>query len=534
MTDRWVQTFIANNIAGGQVITIKVSLSNGSQLHGLYMAAEEYSGVDPVHPINASAVGSGRYPQVPATANLTTTIANTTLAATAWDSNEAFNASENGPAYTTDQNAGAQSISGGCCWANLTEYKIAPTAGVWNSSTTDSSQTNDWVIQVLALAPAGLSHTTTSDGNGNYSFSNVNNGTYSVIPSSGNYTIMPTYQAVQVNGASVSGVNFTAASKTGSISGNVSPASAGSGSTLTLSGAVPTLVQSAGNAVSAGNSSITAKFPIIARAEDTVIVFLRFGGTTVSTITDTQGNAYDPVTGPMQWGTTRGGSTDRVAQVFVAKAIAGGALSVTANLAGSSTHGLYAVALEYSGVDTTNPVNAFAVGNGTVSQNGAPTTANMNTTVANTKLVATSWDSNDSYAANNNGSGFQTIVSAAVPSVAGGAGWGNLTEDATAPTTGNWNASATTGPNLVDWAIQAVALTPGAGANDDCRSWWQLQLQQRAKRKLYGHTYESGGDVQSCISASRRQRGARLGGELRSESWNYFRNGDRQPYCRPD
>jgi hypothetical protein len=135
---RWAQIFIANNIDGGNVITITVTLTNTSSIHALYMAAEEWSGVDPVNPVNANAVGAGTYPQLPTTGNMAMTIANTKLVATGWDSNEAYASSENGPGYTTDVNAGVQSISGGCCWANVTEYRTAPVPGVWSASTGDS------------------------------------------------------------------------------------------------------------------------------------------------------------------------------------------------------------------------------------------------------------------------------------------------------------------------------------------------------------------------------------------------------------
>ncbi len=91
--------------------------------------------------------------------------------------------------------------------------------------------------------------------------------------------------------------------------------------------------------------------------------------------------------GPTQWGVAPN-PTDRWAQVFVAKNIKGGTkLAINFNLTGSSTHPLYVIALEYSGVDPINPINGTAIGTGKVSQNGAPTTGNLTTTMGNTKIV---------------------------------------------------------------------------------------------------------------------------------------------------
>ncbi len=236
---------------------------------------------------------------------------------------------------------------------------------------------------------------------------------------------------------------------------------------MTLSGAVPVLVQSATGAAPTGSRSGTVSFSAPSAAGDAIVLFLRFGGTTVASVTDNQSggsNTYTSVVGPTKWGVSPR-STDRFAQVFVAKNIRGGsALIVKVTLSGNSTHDICMGALEYSGVNPVNPVNATAVGTGTVSVNGAPTTASLTTTVPNVKLVATSWDSNESYTSTGNGSGYTTNTAAGIASISGGSGWSNLTEDGTAPTAGTYNATASSAPAVVDWAIQLVALAPIAGA----------------------------------------------------------------------
>ena len=81
------------------------------------------------------------------------------------------------------------------------------------------------------------SASTTANSSGNYTFTGLTNGAYTVTPSFTGYTYAPASQAVTVNGASVTGVNFTAtANPTYSISGTISPAAGGDLATVTLSG----------------------------------------------------------------------------------------------------------------------------------------------------------------------------------------------------------------------------------------------------------------------------------------------------------
>jgi hypothetical protein len=92
----------------------------------------------------------------------------------------------------------------------------------------------------LALSGAA-SATTTADGQGNYSFTGLPNGAYTVTPSNSRFVFNPINQAVTISGGNPASINFTAtANPTWSISGNISPASLGSGTTLSLSGSSAT------------------------------------------------------------------------------------------------------------------------------------------------------------------------------------------------------------------------------------------------------------------------------------------------------
>jgi hypothetical protein len=101
----------------------------------------------------------------------------------------------------------------------------------------------------LTLSGA-VTTTTTADAAGNYTFGGLANGTYAVTPSHTGYTFNPTSQSAPVNGANVTGINFTAqVAPTFSISGTISPTAGGSGATVVLSGAAAatTTTNSAGN-----------------------------------------------------------------------------------------------------------------------------------------------------------------------------------------------------------------------------------------------------------------------------------------------
>ena len=80
------------------------------------------------------------------------------------------------------------------------------------------------------------SATTTTDALGNFVFNGVSDGTYSVIPSKTGFSFSPSNSSVSVNGANVTGVNFTASTQAFSLSGTVSPANGGANAILALSG----------------------------------------------------------------------------------------------------------------------------------------------------------------------------------------------------------------------------------------------------------------------------------------------------------
>ena len=103
-----------------------------------------------------------------------------------------------------------------------------------------------------ALALSGASTATiTSDAFGNFSFSGLADGTYTVTPSQSGYLFSPTSQTVTISGAHNLGVNFNSAVPTYTISGAVSGAP---GITVALSGAATASV----TADASGNYSFSS------------------------------------------------------------------------------------------------------------------------------------------------------------------------------------------------------------------------------------------------------------------------------------
>ena len=84
----------------------------------------------------------------------------------------------------------------------------------------------------VALTGAATQSVVT-DGSGNYSFTGLSNGSYTVTPGASGFTVTPGSQAVSINGANATGVNFSATPLPFAISGTIT---GGGGSTVTLSG----------------------------------------------------------------------------------------------------------------------------------------------------------------------------------------------------------------------------------------------------------------------------------------------------------
>ncbi len=133
-----------------------------------------------------------------------------------------------------------------------------------------SSTTQTYSISGTISGPGGAGATvnltgastagTTADASGNYSFTGLSNGSYTVTPSNTGYVFTPASQAATLNGAGLTAVNFTSAPQTYSISGTIGGPGA-SGATVNLTGAstATTTADAGGNYSFAGlpNGSYT-------------------------------------------------------------------------------------------------------------------------------------------------------------------------------------------------------------------------------------------------------------------------------------
>jgi hypothetical protein len=188
----------------------------------------------------------------PATSGVTVALSGTATASTTTDAsgNYSFSNLANGSYAVTPSKTGftfnptSQSVT--INGANSTGNNFTATStSIWSISGTVSPATSGVTVALSGTATAS----TTTDASGNYSFSNLANGPYTVTPTKSGFTLSPANRAVTISGANATGVNFTASPTTWSISGTISPASSGSGTLVTLSGAAnaTTTADSSGN-----------------------------------------------------------------------------------------------------------------------------------------------------------------------------------------------------------------------------------------------------------------------------------------------
>ena len=236
------------------------------------------------------------------------------------------------------------------------------------------------------------SATTTADTSGAYTFSGLANGTYAVTPSRTGYTFSPASQSATVNGANVTGVDFTASvqsSQTFSISGTISPTAGGSGATVTLSGVTTATT----TASSAGAYSFTGL------ANGTYAVTPSHTGYTFSPTSRTATVNGTNVTGVNFTASVQVGQTFSISGT-ITPATGGSGATVTLSGAASAstlanTSGAYTFAGLANGAYTVTPSNTgytFNPVNHAATVNGANVTGiNFTATAAATHTATASW-----------------------------------------------------------------------------------------------------------------------------------------------
>lgn len=89
----------------------------------------------------------------------------------------------------------------------------APSATTYSMSGTVTSSSIALQNATMTLSGA-IAATSTTDASGNYTFTGLSNGNYTLTPSKTGYTFNPTNSTQTVNGANLTGVNFTASTPT--------------------------------------------------------------------------------------------------------------------------------------------------------------------------------------------------------------------------------------------------------------------------------------------------------------------------------
>jgi hypothetical protein len=213
---------------------------------------------------------------------------------------------------------------------------------------------------------------------------------------------------------------------------------------LALPAATPAFVQ-VGSAVSSSASSLAIPYPDAQAEGDLNVVTVMWGDTTstVASVTDSRGNVYALAAGP-----TKGAAL--TSSTYYAKNIAVGSNTVTVKFNQTAAFP-NANVLEYSGVDTTSPldVNASATGDGTTANSGSATTTSAN------ELIIGAGNAQNSFTAP--GSGFnKRIINA----------YGGIAEDQIASTPGSHDAVATLQSG--NWVMQMVAFKAAVGSSGPC------------------------------------------------------------------
>lgn len=121
--------------------------------------------------------------------------------------------------------------------ANLAGINFQAIAGsTWSLSGSLGAGGADATVALTGASTAW----TTADSAGNYAFTNLANGTYTVTPTRSGFNFLPASRVVTISGANLGGVDFFAAAQTWSISGTLGPA--GAGATVAVAGKLNTLI----------------------------------------------------------------------------------------------------------------------------------------------------------------------------------------------------------------------------------------------------------------------------------------------------
>lgn len=366
-------TFAAPIVAGGKVYSGSWTSFSGGGIVGAFAlpSASTFSISGTVSP---SASGSGTV--------LTLSGAGTSTVNADVNGNYTFSGLANGTYTITPSKAGF-SFSPASATVTINNANISAanfTATALTVSISGNVSTSGTGATVALSGSASAS--TTADASGNYTFNNVANGTYTVTPTKSGFTFSPASQTVTVNGATISGVNFTASANSAALAIDANISKDGTSASTTI--ATPAF------STKSGNELLLAFI-----ATD----YLGGANTTVSGVSG----------GGLTWALVKRTNTQSGDSEIWAAFAPSTLTNVTATATISQAVVCSITVLSFTGVDTTSgtlPNAVGATGTGTAAS-GAPT-ASLTTTRNNSWVFGVGNDY-DNAIAHTPGSG-QTLV----------------------------------------------------------------------------------------------------------------------------
>ncbi len=384
----------------------------------------EYSGLDPTNPLDVTAGAAGNGTSA-SSGSATTTSANELI----------FGAGNSARHFTAGGSGFASRMIN--IFGNIAEDKTVTSSGSYDATATNI--TGLWVMQmatfrspnpptVIAISPASGSANggtaVTITGTGFLSGASVKLGTTAAT----GVTVVSSTSITATTPAHVAGTVNVVVTNSNGQSGTLAN---GYSYTVTTGGTIG-YVQGKSTTQGSG-SSVAIAYPAGQNGGDLNVVAVMWGDTisAVSSVTDSKGNTYALAMGPTK-------VTGLTSAIYYAKNIASGSNTITVKFNQTASYPNVNV-LEYSGLDTANPldVRAAATGSGTTANSGSATT-----TSASELIVGAG---NPTSVFTSAGSGFTSRIINA---------FGGISEDKIVSSAGSYNATATLTSGI--WVMQMV------------------------------------------------------------------------------
>ena len=360
--------YYAKNIAGGSN-TVTVKFNSSASYPNVNVT--EYNGLSTANPLDVTAAASGSGTTA-SSGSATTTSVNELIVG-------AGNTSGHFTAAGSEFSNRLINFFGG-----ISEDQIVNGAGAYAATATDNGHA--WVMQMVAFrgslqtspsppTPTAISPTSgTTSGGTPVTISGTNFVSGATVTFGGtaatSVVVVSSTTITATTPAHAAGVVNVVVTNSNGQSGTLT-----NGYTYTSSGTIMFVqVASGPPTIQASNTSVAVAYVKTQTAGNLNIVVAGWGDTTssISSVTDSKGNAYTRAVGP----TTRTGLQE---SIYYAKNIVGGTNTVTVTFNQAAAYPDVRI-LEYGGLDPTSPldVTAAATGNEATASSGSATTTSAN------------------------------------------------------------------------------------------------------------------------------------------------------------